>query len=197
MGACASSPAALPKAAAHTAEPPPPASSASYSAPTAIHGACAAGDAARLIGALGGLTVEACQAQALQTDSNNDTALAIAVRAGHEDCVRALLGHLADPSRGPLDGPSAAELAVATAARPGTLDTPLHLCARAAAKVPVDVCVRMVGLIVAAGGALGEKNAFGSTPRSLVPSSCASGDRGALDDALFDKFGDIQVQRAG
>lgn len=192
MGACASAP---PGAA--SSEPVPPASSTPYDAPTALHGACADGDESRLASVLAGMAVDACRAQALQMDSNNDTALAVAVRAGQEGCVRALLEHLADPSHGTRDGPSAAERAVATAARPGTLDTPLHLCARAAARVPVDVCVRMAGLIVASGGVLGEKNSFGSTPRSLVPGKCASGDRGALDDALFDKFGDIQVQRAG
>lgn len=196
MGACASSPTDGPGDTPGLASAPA-ASTKPYEAPTALHEACASGDEKRLAIHLAGLTVPACQAQALEPDSNKDTALAVAVRAGHEGCVRALLEHLAEAPRGPRSSPSAAERAVATAARPGTLDTPLHLCARAAAKVPVDVCVRMVGLIVASGGVLGEKNSFGSTPRSLVPGTCAAGDRESLDAALFDKFGDIHVQRAG
>jgi len=195
MGGCGS------KTAAKAARPETdaPASPApEYDAPTAIHAACNANDSEALGEALRKAGTREATNQAFMTDSGGDTALAVAIRGGAEDCVAVLLAAAPEGTGGGA-GSVLSEGTVkrlVQLARPGTGDTPLHVCARSAANVPVSVCCRIVKQLVAAGAELGKKNAFGNVARDVVPPKPVEGEASDLKDVLFDETGEIRVHKA-
>lgn len=105
---------------------------------------------------------------------NRDNALICAVRAGSPECIKALLGACGDE--------------LARTVRPGTDDTPLHVCAQCANEVGEPSSVVVATVLLAAGADRSAKNAFGSRPRQLVPAGFRD-----LSEALFDPRNDLRV----
>jgi ankyrin repeat protein len=183
MGLCASAEA---KPVAESALPSRAAPPEAYSPPTSLHRACKEANGEALEEIMRGLTDEQVIEQARTVDRNNDTALSVAIRAGSAECAQILVGRRA----GAAPRPALELLAIEAKSRTG--ETPLHLCARAAATVGERNAMRIARVLLDVGVVKHAKNTFGSTARDVVPQPMTE-----LQELLFDESRDIRVVRVG